>query len=403
MAGEYQENFDTRPIANFVLSCYLDQKLIPWQNINGITIREYIYDIIPRVELQFQDNGMFVEMNPILEGQELKIVVKLNAEQNDIINQKFEVIGSRHQPTNPERTDQYTVTVTAAFKPSIFMGPLENRFYPRKKFSEVISEIGSLISVSTDIRLDTKDKMTWYQPNQNYMDFINDSLNRCNPGEDDTPFCYSGRDGKLVLTSLRTELDQDSGIVIMNDPQNSLNATIDKNNKYFYTHAYGDNSGFFNKRIAYGIKYSYNDGTNIQVKEIADYKSTKLSGYKNKNKNLNKGAVEYRNFGFLNNVYDQYFDSIVRNEFIRTSFLSSPLTVNAQPGSYELFQKIDIQIRSQNIPNTIVQSYSGTYLIGGIIHHMSKKATYDMVLVLFRDGIDDSKTYDKFKNTLEKS
>lgn len=402
MAQRTQENYDTRPIANFVLTCTIDGKVVPWQNINYLTVREYIYDLIPRVEIQFHDNGLFVEMNPILEGQEIKIVAKLNAESNDIINQSFEVIGSSHQPTNPERTDLYTITVTAAYKASSLMGPLQNRYYSKKTFSDVIKDVGIINRLITDIRIQTKDKMTWYQPNQNYLNFIKDSLFRSNPGEDDAPFCYIGRNGKLVLTSLRTELKQNTGIIVLNDPRKALRPVTDKDGRYYYTHSYSDYSGFINKNISYGIKYTYNDGSKIQRKEITDYEPTKLSSFKNKNKNMSGEPVHHKNYGFLNNVYDQYFDSIVSNELIRTSFLSSPLTINVQPDDYKLFQRINIQIRSQNIPNTIVQSYSGSYMIGGIIHNMSKKATYDMVLVLFRDGIDDSKSYDNFNNVLEK-
>ena len=105
-------------------------------------------------------------------------------------------------------------------------------------------------------------------------------------------------------------------------------------------------------------------------------------------------------FGQLNNVYDSYFKSLVTNDLVRKSLFATTVVLNVKPNTYQLFDKINIEIEKGN---NLVQSQSGDYLIGSILHNIGSNGRYNQMLVCFRDGVGTSNSTTLFNNPLKEN
>tara|TARA_R110001592_G_scaffold347604_1_gene641220 strand:- start:881 stop:2086 length:1206 start_codon:yes stop_codon:yes gene_type:complete len=387
---------------NYSAEVYIDGKPVPYKNIMSLTVKEYIYSILPRVEITFLDSGIFVEHNPILEGQVIQVLLSNNGEEINLLNQTFMVLNS--SITVIDKTNSsFLITVSGAFnRPGLF-NKIHNKSYPSKTFSDVIKDVADANSLDHDVRIESKDKMNWYQLNQTYADFINTSIYRSYVNDDDSPFTFINRKGVLVYTSLKTAAKNKSAIIFSNDSDMATspfgNAT---NERYFSSYTFSDNSGFNNNlNGGSGIKVSYYDGNKFITNEIKKVPSSEMTPYKNKlNINHNKLVNNAVGFGQLNNVYDSYFNSLATNDLVRKALLSTSLSINAHAGDYNLLDKINIEIKKDG---NLLAAQSGDYLVGGIIHNINKNSRYNQMLICFRDGFGNANSTTAFKNPLREN
>lgn len=401
MAEKILYDQDTNGL-RYDLEIYLDGKPIPWQNINSLTIRESVYSLIPRIDLSFNDDGLFTEYNPVTEGQVIEIIAALNKETSPIINQKFFVLASSTIPMTTVNTT-FTVNVIGLLNRSSLVNGIFNKSYSKSTFSEVVEEVARRNNLPSDIRINSKDNMNWYQLNQTDNDFVNDSIYRSYISNNDVPFCYIDRNGKMIFTSLKYESKKDSKLILTKDNDKALSKDQDTGvERYFTTYSYSDKSGYTNTfNGGYGIRQSYYDGKELKTKDFTDSPFSEMTPFKNKrDDNFGEFVNDVNIFGTLNNVYDSYFNSIIQNEMTRTSLLSTSLVLNAKPDSYNLFDKINIEIKKGKT-NNLLQTQSGDYLIGGIVHNINKGGRYNQMLVCFRDGMNANNSTNLFTNPLK--
>lgn len=395
--------------SNFILEVYVDGNPIPWQNINSLTVREYIYEVMPRINLSFNDDGFFTEFNPVLEGQFVEVYARLSQNDSNIISQKFYVLSSNFTPLNVSKNNLYVVNIDGLFYNDTLSTGIRNKVYANMNFSDSLRKIATENGIQSDIRLQSKDTMNWYQLNKSYTNYIQESVYKSNAGNDDVPFSYIGRDGILVYTSLRTEQKQKSNITLSNNTSKAVGQIRNIDNdfhRYYSSFSYGDLSGAANIRAGgFGVKFSYYDGNKVIQKNYLanNFNATDLVKYRNKNVELSGDATDHQQYGTLNNVYPTYFDTLVRNQMLRTNLLSNTFIVNAQANDYKLFQRINIEIQSQHNVGSLVEAYSGDYFVGGIIHNLSTTGNYNQMLICMRDGINSTKAYDSFINPLEEA
>ena len=404
------ENISIQPIRGkkslYDLKLYIDGKELPWNNIKSLTVREYIYDMIPRFKLTFTDDGFFSIDNPLCENQIIEVIASYSETGKNIINQKFKII-TYEQTVLSSNVDNVFIFVVDGilYTAAKANRAIYNKSYKQKTFSEVVEQIASDSSLKSNIAIQSKDRMNWFQTNKSYVAFLNESIYKSSVGDNDAPFCYIDRHGTLNYSSIQTANKKSSELILSYSPSevskgNRENDTIQR---YFTSYTYTDLSGYFNNfGGGNGIKYSYYNESDFVTKDSKDYKASGLTKYVNKT----KGSVQtqYLQFGTYNqgNLYKDYFDTLVRNQILRGSILSNNLVISAQPNHYNLLDKINIEIKGKKSTSNVQKPNSGNYLIGGIVHNFSNSGQYAQMLVCFRDGMDGADTYDNFVNPLKK-
>tara|TARA_R110001592_G_scaffold352667_1_gene650746 strand:+ start:154 stop:1365 length:1212 start_codon:yes stop_codon:yes gene_type:complete len=394
---EYAQDTDG---IGFDIDLYVDGKPIIWKNINEFTIKESVYAFIPRLEMSFLDDGFFTEHNPILEGQVVEVTISTNKETSPYVKQKFMVLSTNALPTS-HTNDRFIINIIGILNAPGLINGIKSKSFPANKFSEVAKSIASQNGLSFDARLESSDKMNWYQLNQTDNDFMNNSIYRSYVADDDVPFCFINRSGTVVYTSLKTESKSPSEFILVKDNLKGNDKIVPGGIERFYTsHSYSDKSGLINTLCGgYGTKLSHYDGNKIVTEDITTMAFSELTTYRNKLKdNYDKFTNSTMKFGTLNNVYTNYFKSIVNNDLVRKSLFSTSLIINAQANNYQLFDKINIEVK---LGNDLIKSQSGNYIIGSIIHNLNKKGKYNQLLVCFRDGVGTNNTTVVFNNPLK--
>tara|TARA_R110001592_G_scaffold177358_2_gene417653 strand:+ start:10002 stop:11213 length:1212 start_codon:yes stop_codon:yes gene_type:complete len=392
---------DTNDIG-YDLSLYLDGKPIPWKNINQLLIKESVYSFVPRIEFSFMDDGFFTLYNPVLEGQIIDVVIALNKESDNIVKQTFSILSSSVMQASAVDGPQIISVLGVLNRPSL-INKSYNNSYAKQTFSEVLESIASYNNLALVSRIKSSDKMTWYQLNQTDNEFVNDSIYRSYISDDDVPFCYINRDANLIYTSLKTESKKRSDLIFRKDNDKALSKADDVGlDRYYTSFTYADKSGFINSlQGGYGTRMSYYDGNKLVTEDIKSAPFSELTKFKNKlNVNYDKFTNQTMKFGQLNNVYDSYFKSLVTNDLVRKSLFATTVVLNVKPNTYQLFDKINIEIEKGN---NLVQSQSGDYLIGSILHNIGSNGRYNQMLVCFRDGVGTSNSTTLFNNPLKEN
>ncbi len=389
------------------LELYIDGVNFPIAAITNLVIREYAFSSIPTLELTLVDDFALSEINPLQEGQEIRVNVSINKDSDDIIENSFEIVSYSYsaKPIS-QHASRANVVISAAFKANSILGNLGNKSYPSMTSSEVITQVANYLDLDYEIKKSTKDKMNWYRLDSSYNNFIQDLNNKGSAGEQDCPFIYIDRNGKLIYNTLRSALDNDIKKTIEQDSKSSKLSVVGDNTNFFSTYNLVDASGFINK--FYGgnaTHYSYYNMNDIVKKKIPEIESTGLTDYKNKTiNNINKSS---KHFGFSTqniSLYDGYYEAQTRNYYLRNTILGTSNVINIQPDKdINLLDIINIKILSSKDRNQEAEPFSGKYIVTGIVHSISPNTRYSMYLVLSRDGQNKTLDYKRFESKLKES
>jgi len=244
--------------------------------------------------------------------------------------------------------------------------------------------------------------MTWLQLNQSNYDFINHVMERSYKAND-TIFCYCDINKNLNMTSLKTEINKtplNARYDIKNYTKDRFDNTEDENTIWFNSYDYTNISGYNNKKNNYGVSYSYYDLEKENIDSITQ--DTSLLAEKTlKSSDYVGNIVKDFNMVLQNNVYSDFSKAIVQNKYLKTNFFSFSISININPLSQvKLFDVLNVLIPS--MPNYVEQEindiYSGKYIVGANVYSVGRNNIFQKQLVLFRDGMDDSKYTEKKSN-----
>lgn len=388
------------------LELYIDGVNFPLTSITQLVIREYAFSIVPTLELTLIDDFALSEMNPLQEGQEIKVNMAINRNSEDIIENTFEIVSFIYsaKPIS-QHANRANVVISAALKANSIIGNLGHKSYPSMTSSEVVAAIAEDdLELEYEIKKDSDDKMNWYRLDQTLNQFICDINNKASVGDNDCPFIYIDRNGKLIYNTLRAALDNDIKKNFSQDAKGSKLGVLADDENFFSTYNLVDASGFVNK--IYGgnaVAYSYYDMNDTIYKQIDEIESTGLSDFKNKTKdNINKPSNHFA-FGTENiSLYQGYYQAISRNYYLKNTLLSTSNVIKVQPDKdINLMDVINIKILSSKDRNQEAEPFSGKYLVTGIVHTISPGTNYSMNLVLSRDGHNKTLDYKRFESKLK--
>jgi len=372
-----------------------DNKLSPI-NIQYLVIREWIFNILPTIEIQLIDNmGLLTEMMPLEDGEDIKVILAKHEDDENPMELTFSLSDYSVNMLGDNRRN--IIAMTGYYKvPDMFT--LKKRSFSRQNSARVLQTIANenKIIFSNPHNIIPADNMTWFQSDQSNFHFIKHVLRRSYV-PDDVMFFYVNSLKKFVLTSLNSEIKkQEIKKSKFNVEKYSKNVKEedDKDDTIWYS-AYNivNASGYFNKKYGYGFKYEYYDLENYQ-KEVYSKMNRKISQLSFRNKNLVGKIVQIycTNDIIESNIYsEKYFESVLRNNFMKTNFFANSLVLNINALSQVyLMDKIDLYIPSLFTEGESNEVLSGEYIVAGVQHEVSNGGIYKKKLALGRNGMDKS-------------
>lgn len=372
----------------FDVKLYIDGYPINWKSISTLVVREYIWQVIPTLELTIVDSGLFFEANPITEGSVVDIELSLKKENKPIIKNQFVVVGSTISSLNPVRNDLFSVSLIAAYKPIEYVYTTKNTCYSKMTSVDAITSIFKKNKDKVESKISSTDNMTWYQVNQNDNTAIQDIVSRSYISQDDSIVSFIDRNGEATITSFKT-ISLGHGLEMKWNPDKKSDIfSEDDNNLYMSSFVYKDASPYANMMGSSKVELTYyqdEDGT-IKTETIKAPKFP-ITFFTNKSRGIEDIFTNNLTRGFTDNTHSKYHQSEAINSVIAGSYLSSYLLTNVKPDSrVKLMNKVELNMTGiDGITNT---TYSGEYIITGIVHHISTQGTYQMSTMLSRPGLN---------------
>jgi len=362
-----------------------DNELIP-KNIVSCSIREWVFDFLPRIELQIQDDGALTEAFPIKDDSVLSIVLGVDPDDENMIEADFDIVDKTIDVIAGNK--QTLISLSGLLKTNNFFWPIKSRSFSNKTSVDVVQTIANEIGLKfvKGDNLNTSDLMSWLQLNINDYDFLRHILQRLYV-PNSTGFIYGTVQNELIMTSLKNEIEKGQSIQAKYSVKNFTNYKIideqDKNTIWYKDYNFVNYTNQMNRLAAYGLQGNYYNFVGNQTVNISDNSTTlSESSYK-----AHSGEnVRNDMFGILNNVYDEYFQARLQNEFWKKSFFGISVLVGINPVyPVRLFDKIEFNVESLTSEERN-EVQSGEYLVAGITHNVAKKSNYRKIISLHRNG-----------------
>jgi len=413
------EKFGYHQDTNFSIKLSINDVDVPASSVVNIVLREWVLDLLPRLEIMLSCNGRFIDQFPLQDNDKIKIELSHFIFEESPIKAQFKLQDYEIVNSAPGKSQQALIKLTALMDSTFLTYPIHNRSFSNANSKEVFESIYNESKVGSEqlglrkfeSRIDPKDEMSWLQINQNNLQFIKHVLDRSYVNNNDVPFLFTNRSGTMVHTSLRTELkkkQQEVPRMIYNIEASMLNSKNyskedleelleeEKENEganqlFFYNWKYKNFSGCKNKTNSYGRRFSYYDLTDSLSQEITT-DNHELSIHSLKEKDSIGKITRQDDYGILdvNNVHPNFMLAQTQNEYLKENFFSSYFLAYTRPSNnLHLFDRVNVEVDSLlPIGSLRDEVHSGQYIVGGIIHQASKDSIYSSVVILFRNGLD---------------
>lgn len=366
-----------------------DHPLIP-KNISNCVIREWIFDILPRIEISILDDGYLTENFPILDNSILDIEVGVNPEDEHIFHAQFEIINKVIDNIEGNKASLITLSGILQTNDLYFT---KTRSFKNMNSSQVISQISNELKLkfNKNLNLNTSDMMTWLQINQSNFQFIKHIVERAYCS-DDVIFCYADIFGNLNYTSLKSEINKSYSTKAIYSLENfnkyEFTNKEDKKTIWYNSFNTANYTKHFNMNYGYGLTGNYYDSSKLnEINVNKDYHPlTEIS-----NKSYDK-TVNVKTFPiFTNNVFADYFKAKLQNVYFKNIFnISTVLNINSL-SSVKLFDTIILMVNSlQRVELDEVQS--GEYIVSGITHSFGNSSLYKKHISIHRNGYNRSQS-----------
>jgi len=377
---------------NFYCKIYVNDIELNPQNIISCTIREWIFDILPRIELIIMDDGVLSEAAVIKDNTIIHLIIGRDINDTELL--EIEFIKQDH--TIDTVSNKITnIMLTGLLKTTNTFFPVYNKAYRGSTSIDVVRSISSEMGLQFESseNMSTNDSMTWLQINQTNLQMIQHIIKRAYRSND-TMFCYASTNGKLNYKSLVLETNKSDNITAkLNLQKYSENILSEEDNNTIWYNSYDVKNieGYANKTHANAIELNYIDFDSMQNKK--QIISSRGPSFVNDALRSDQGQIiDQINYGFLftkirqKNVFNKYYEALVLNDHIKWGFFNQSLMININASkSVKLFDKVNLIVPSL-LEDNINEVYSGEYIVGGIIHNISKSNIYRKQLSLHRPG-----------------
>lgn len=379
---------------HFYCDMKIKDKQIITANIISLVIKEWIFDLVPRIEILLNDDGMLTEVYPLQDGDAITVELKKPAD-NKSIKLTFSLLSYTAGVMNGNKCMQ--MFIVGMLKVKDFYSPVQYRSFRNQPSTAVLRQIlTSEGRIELETKTQTNDTMTWLQTSSN-MDFCKHVLKRSFIAND-TMFLFSDTTGKFTYTSYKTESDKpEEGIARFDIDKYSADTfedAADLKDYWYNTFKMCDVNPYVNATKTYGTAYNYYDTqTGKQLKTLTD-NTPDITDLTAKDSNKINTISHRFNCGYLTNgnMHSRYYDALAQNDYYRYNFLSGltlELNINAL-SKPRLLSKIKVILPSllgmgDNEP------LGGDYIVAGVMHTAVRGEMYKKQMVLVRNGFNTAK------------
>lgn len=373
------------------------------QNIIRLNFGEWIFDVLPRLDLSIVDNGKFFDRFPIQENDVVKIEISRNSNTDPSIVLEFNIVDYDVTPSDPNFSRNSVMTISGILKNKELFNPLRIRSFSRQSSEKVLQSIASNAGLDVQTKIRCPDSMNWIQANMSDLDMIKYVTMNSFLTTSDCNFSYTNRQSKFVFTSLNTELKNPVKFKLIHNPERVLDIknSHDKSHNshkkskdkelYYASYKAMNFSGSVNKNGAYGVSNNYwNLEKNKTAKVVSDkHQLTKFS-FKEKDKvgiTASSDTICYNS----DNQHKNFQLAQTQNKYIRDNFFANCLFVFINSNDeINLFDKVFMSVPTLDGGSDVNEVHSGEYIVGGIYHEIGKDSIYKMMVALFRNGMNKS-------------
>lgn len=374
---------------NFYCKFWIDDvELIP-ANISYCVIREWVFEILPRLEMTVVDDGVLTEAFPLNDDSVIHLIIGKDPQDDNPIDVFFDIQDFSVDIIGDNK--RQAVSITGLLKTNNVFYPVRNRFFRHKTSVDCLRQIAREAELKFDSSIITNDSMTWLQINLNNYNMIK-HLNERAFKPNDAILVYSTLDNFLHVKSLKNSVlnpdTQQARFDIKKYARNNFEEKADNKIIWFNGYDVINISGYLNKLYNSGMRIQYYDKqTNKKITVDENFSSFSDNSLNSKRKNIVNDYV----FGMLTeNTFKNYPKAIIQNKYYRNLFFKQSLLLNINPISQvTLLDKLQVNIPSMIDPD-MNDVYSGAYLVGGISHKIYQGGIYEKTISIHRSGINNS-------------
>lgn len=381
-------------------------------NIKKLQIKEWIFDLVPSLELVIMDDGLFFDKFPLEEDAVISVELANDPVQEEPVSVNFLLQDYSVANTRASQINSSVISLTGIMETIQLFNPLKTKSYSDKSTSEIVESIANDIGLEPDIRVSTNDVMKWLQLDMTNAEMLRHVTDKSYKTDNDTNFCYSAIDKTMSYVSLNDVLSSEVKFRASFEPNkmynvkqtNKLNENEEEEESdeiplYYNDYGFSSKAGTINKEYGYGMDLNYYDlSENVTLKINSDNHPLTTNSFKLKSnvENLSKGIQK----GIKSdNVHDNYFQAELQNEYLKRQFFTSYLLLTVRPvPNIKLFDKVFVNLPQQDAEG-INNVHSGEYIITNITHLASSDGTYSMTLVLSRNGMNAEESLEEDFNT----
>lgn len=390
--------------AQYYCRVYINGIELNSKQIQSLSMREFVFDTAVELDLEFVDNGIFVEVAPIADGSVLKVILAKDREEYPI-ELEFDILNTKVVKKNTPGSSMYFISLVALQKSDSMFGAVDQTAYQGSS-SEVIGEVVSKNKQLTYVEeVKSNDSQIWYQISINDSSFIKNIIERGFYQEKDIPVIYCNKNNTFHYTTLKTKCSQRAKFTAINNDLLAIDAgsqdkviaslipDYDRDKVLFFKSDYSfiDNMPIENRTGGYGFDYTYFDAESFHDQYI-NFNYAPFTNTINKaqtNKTYDSITYNMQN----SNVHDNYLLAYNQNKYLKKNMFSCYTTITVAPNmKIDLMDKVNVTFVKQYDIETgragIDDIHSGEYLVGGIYHNIHTGGYYTMILVLFRNGFN---------------
>lgn len=322
--------FGQLPGQQFYLELSIKGERYNPNNIQYLVIKEWIFNVLPTIELMIADEGYLTEAVPMEDASEIEVLLAKSEDDPNPIEMTFllddytvDILGDNRKSL---------VGITGHLKVDNMFGS-QSKSYSNKNSVAVLKQIAGDCGLpfSNPRKIVSSDNMTWLQAAISNHDFIRHVLSRAYI-PNDTMFFFGTHKNEFVLTSLLAEMDKKEIQKAKFNVENMESFVKDDSDPddivWFGSYNIVNYSGYFNKKVGYGFGYSYYDlNGKVVTKEFSKIEKLTQLSFRNKKKigtivNYNDNVKDF----VKANLYGvEYFQSLSRNHFLMDNFFANSL------------------------------------------------------------------------------
>ena len=373
--------------SNIVLK--INEVQIPMNNIQALVVREWVFDVFPRMELMFNDVFNLIEISPVKRFD--KISLTMSYDKNSKANVKLDfIVMTVDFESMSAGIPVKLIQINALACPKEALINFRTSSYQKSISSEVLSNVYSRNKFELNKFVEkTNDNMTWLQCSQNDLNFVKHVCMRSFKSDDDLLYTYVDRKGFANYISVK-DSSSTNKVVKFEHTDVPMPTKEDNDINYFGNYKIRDFSGVVaSDSENYDSIVSYDDNGEPTQEDF--YENSSKMNFLTDNPFVTREDSGYVNNEFVPRGYDNTFQNyqlnLSRREYLEKMFFSTMLTFSTVPNyDVQLSDICDVTIPvAKAKPGQKSTNYSGKYFLGGMIHQLVGTNTYQTQYALFRN------------------